>query len=91
MQEYNKACKRLSQRVNIAGFRRGKAPRNIVEKAIGINRIKQEALDRILPNVFADAISEHQLDIVAPPRVEKFNFDLTAGISRTPSSSCAPK
>ena len=30
--EYNKACKRISERVNIAGFRKGKAPRNILEK-----------------------------------------------------------
>lgn len=30
--EYNKACKRLAQRVNIPGFRKGKAPKAILEK-----------------------------------------------------------
>ncbi len=74
--EYNKACKRLGQRLNIPGFRRGKAPRQVVEKAVGIERIKQEVLDRILPHAFADAISEHQLEVVAPPHIEEYNFEV---------------
>lgn len=74
--EYNKACKRLGQRLNIPGFRRGKAPRQVVEKAVGVDRIKQEVLDRVLPHAFADAISEHQLDVVAPPQIEKYTFEV---------------
>lgn len=80
-QEYNKAWKRLGQRLNIPGFRRGKAPRAIVEKTVGVDRIKQEAMDRLFPHLFADAISEHQLDIVAPPQIENLKFDLAEGIS----------
>ena len=80
-QEYNKAWKRLGQRLNIPGFRRGKAPRNIVEKTVGVDRIKQEAMDRLFPHLFADAISEHQLDIVAPPQIESLKFDLAEGIA----------
>jgi trigger factor len=79
-QEYNKACKRIGQRLNIPGFRRGKAPRSIIEKTVGVDRIKQEAMDRILPHAFADAISEHQLEVVAPPQIENFKFDLVEGI-----------
>ena len=41
---YNNAAKRLAQYINIPGFRKGKAPRNIVEQNIGEERIKQEAL-----------------------------------------------
>jgi trigger factor len=80
-QEYNKAWKRLGQRLNIPGFRRGKAPRAIVEKTVGVDRIKQEAMDRLFPHLFADAISEHQLDIVAPPQIESLRFDLSDGIA----------
>jgi len=80
-QEYNKAWKRLGQRLNIPGFRRGKAPRAIVEKTVGVDRIKQEAMDRLFPHLFADAISEHQLDIVAPPQIEALKFDLAEGIA----------
>jgi trigger factor len=80
-QEYNKAWKRIGQRLNIPGFRRGKAPRSIVEKTVGVERIKQEAMDRLFPHLFADAISEHQLDIVAPPQIESLKFDLNEGIA----------
>jgi trigger factor len=79
-QEYGKACKRIGQRINIPGFRRGKAPRSMIEKTVGVDRIKQEAMDRLLPHLFADAISEHQLEIVAPPTIESFTFDLNEGI-----------
>ncbi|MEB3287257.1 MAG: trigger factor [Vampirovibrionales bacterium] len=90
-QEYNKAWRRLGQRLNIPGFRRGKAPRGMVEKTVGIERIKQEALDRLLPHVFADAISEHQLDIVAPPQIESFKFELNDGIRILASVELRPE
>jgi len=80
-QEYNKAWKRLGQRLNIPGFRRGKAPRSMIEKTVGIERIKQEAMDRLFPHLFADAVSEHQLDIVAPPHIQTLKFDLNDGIA----------
>src|SRR6476619_1717921 len=90
-QEYNKAWKRLGQRLNIPGFRRGKAPRSIVEKTVGVDRIKQEAMDRLFPHLFADAISEHQLDIVAPPQIESLKFDLAEGIAVKASVELRPE
>lgn len=90
-QEYNKAWKRLGQRLNIPGFRRGKAPRSIVEKTVGVERIKQEAMDRLFPHLFADAISEHQLDIVAPPQIETLKFDLGEGIAVQASVELRPE
>lgn len=90
-QEYNKTWKRLGQRVNMPGFRRGKAPRAIVEKTIGVERIKQEAMDRLFPHVFADVISEHQLDIVAPPQIESLKFDLAEGIFVKATVELRPK
>jgi trigger factor len=79
-QEYNKACRRIGQRVNVPGFRRGKAPLRMIEKAVGAERIKAEALDRYLPYVFAEAVSEKSLDIVAPPRVTAVDYELGKGI-----------
>ena len=38
---YNDAVKRISQYVNIDGFRKGKAPRELVERHVGVDRIKQ--------------------------------------------------
>jgi trigger factor len=90
-QEYNKACRRLGQRINISGFRRGKAPRAVIEKNLGAERIQQEALDKILPPVFADVISENQLDAVAPPRITEMDFDLDKGINLKASLELRPE
>ncbi|MFA7658815.1 MAG: trigger factor [Candidatus Gastranaerophilaceae bacterium] len=76
MDEYNKAAKKVSEYVNISGFRKGKAPRNIVEKHVGIERIKQEALEHLLPNVFREAILENKLDVISQPNVESYNFEI---------------
>ncbi len=75
-QEYNKACKKISERLTVPGFRKGKAPRSIVEKYVGAEKIQREALDRLLPNVFADTISEHQFDLATDPVVESYNYNL---------------
>lgn len=73
---YNKAVKRVSQYVNISGFRKGKAPRNIVEKHVGVERLKQEALEEILPNVFRTAIMENKLDVISEPYIESYDFEV---------------
>jgi len=75
-QEYNKACRKISENINIPGFRKGKAPRSMVEKHVGVARIQQKVLDALLPNVFADVISEHQFDLATEPVVETYTFDL---------------
>ena len=74
--EYDKACKRLAQRVNIPGFRKGKAPKIILEKNIGSESIKHDVLDYMLPEVFSTAIKENDLNILTQPQVESYNFEL---------------
>lgn len=73
---YNNAAKRLAQYVNIPGFRKGKAPRNIVEQNIGEERIKHEALEGVLPRIFSDVIKENEFDVVAQPYVESYDFKI---------------
>ncbi len=73
---YNNAAKKIAQYVNIPGFRKGKAPRNIVEQNIGEERIKHEALETALPRIFSDVIRENSFDVVAQPYVESYNFKI---------------
>lgn len=75
-EEYSKACRFLSNNISIPGFRKGKAPMNIVEKHVGGERVKHEALNRILPAIFANAIAEHQLDVATEPYVENYDFEV---------------
>ena len=46
----DEAYRRLAGRVDVPGFRRGKAPRSMVERIIGRDRIVEEALDRLVPD-----------------------------------------
>ena len=73
---YNNAAKKIAQYVNIPGFRKGKAPRNIVEQHVGEDRIKHEALENALPRIFSQVIKENDFDVVAQPYVESYNFKL---------------
>lgn len=73
---YNNAVRRISQYINVDGFRRGKAPRAVVERHVGIDRIKQEALESILPSALAKAIQDNKLDIITQPYVTSFKYDV---------------
>ena len=73
---YNDAAKRLAQYINIPGFRKGKAPRNIVEQNIGEERIKHEALENALPRIFSQVIKENDFDVVAQPYVESYDYKI---------------
>lgn len=72
--EYDKACKRLAQRVNVPGFRQGKAPKNILEKYVGIAAIQKEVLDSVLPTILETTIEENKFDLVTAPSVESYEF-----------------
>ena len=59
---YDEAAKRIAQYVNVDGFRRGKAPRAVVERHVGTERIKQEAMESLMPRAISEAIKENNLD-----------------------------
>lgn len=72
---YDKAVRRISENANIPGFRKGKAPKAVIERNFGIDAIKYEALEALLPEVFNEVISENNLDIVTQPSVESYEFE----------------
>lgn len=88
---YNNAAKRLSQYVNIPGFRKGKAPRNIVEQNIGEERIKHEALESVLPRLFSEIIKENNLDVVAQPYVESYKYNIGEDLKITARMELRPE
>lgn len=73
---YDEAVRRIAQYVNIDGFRRGKAPRTVIERQVGTERIKHEALDKLMPSVIAEAIKENNLDVITQPYITKFDYTL---------------
>jgi len=69
------AYRQLAGRVDVPGFRRGKAPRPMVERMIGHERIVQEALDRLVPEVVSEAMEQEKVEPYTRPRVESIEFD----------------
>ncbi|MBV9119875.1 MAG: trigger factor family protein, partial [Chloroflexi bacterium] len=54
----DRAYQRLVQRVNIPGFRRGKAPRKILERTVGTDALYREALEFVMPAAYDEAVKE---------------------------------
>jgi trigger factor len=71
----DEAYRRLAGRVDVPGFRRGKAPRSMVERMIGRDRLVEEALDRLVPEVVSEAIEQEKVEPYTRPRVESIEFD----------------
>ncbi|MCK7486108.1 MAG: trigger factor family protein [Bacillus subtilis] len=66
------AFEELNQKVEIKGFRKGKAPRNIYEAKYGVESLYEEAVNHAIQDTYYDAIVEHDLKVVAQPKI---NFD----------------
>jgi len=65
----DRAYRKLVQRTSVPGFRKGKAPRHILERVVGQDNLFDEAIETLTPDAVADAIKEQDLDPVAPPSV----------------------
>jgi trigger factor len=64
------AYQKLVKKVEVPGFRKGKAPRTILERFVGRERLIDESLDEILPHACAEAIKEEKLQSYGTPGVE---------------------
>ena len=59
------AYKRLAQKARIPGFRPGKAPRHMIERAYGREGLIREALDRLVPDVYNETIEQEDVPAIA--------------------------
>lgn len=64
------ASQSLANRLSIPGFRKGKAPRKVIERRIGKEALLAEAFDRVAQDAFLEAIKEKDLEPVTRPKVD---------------------
>lgn len=88
---YNSAVKRISQHVTIDGFRTGKAPRSMVEARVGVERIKQEAIEALMPKAVNEAVAENKLDLITQPYVTSYDFELGKDLNVSVSVETRPE
>ncbi|AFC32742.1 Tig [Paenibacillus mucilaginosus 3016] len=70
----DKAFKKVVQKVNVPGFRKGKVPRAIFESKFGVESLYQDALDFIVPDAYVAAVNETGIEPVDRPEVDVEQF-----------------
>ncbi len=71
----DRAFKKIAGKVNIPGFRKGKAPRKIVEQHVGKQAILDEAFEIVFPQVYGEALEDQKIDPVTRPSVEMVTLE----------------
>ena len=67
-----KAYNKAKNRIAIPGFRKGKAPLNMIEKMYGEGGFYEDAANELIPTAYDNAVKEEKLEIVSDPK-----FDVT--------------
>ncbi|MDO4371284.1 MAG: trigger factor [Clostridia bacterium] len=65
-----KAYLKMVKKINIPGFRRGKAPMKVIEAHYGPEVFYEEAFDAIFPEIYQAALKEHNVEVVDRPELD---------------------
>lgn len=65
-----KAYLKMRNRINVPGFRKGKAPRAVIERMYGEGVFYEEAFDLVFPDMYRAAVEENHLEVVDQPSVD---------------------
>ncbi|MBR0231408.1 MAG: trigger factor [Clostridia bacterium] len=79
-EEVNKVYRKNAPKINVPGFRRGKAPKHIIEKMYGSAVFYDEAIDNLLPEAYSNALAETKLEAVSRPEIDIVSID-DAGVT----------
>ena len=60
--QVSKSCTKIANNVNIPGFRKGKAPRAIIEMHYGKEAVKQEAFELVANKAYSDALEQEKIN-----------------------------
>ncbi len=70
--------RRWAGEIKVAGFRKGKVPRQIIDARVGPEVIREEALRDALPDLYRAALASEELEAIAPPEIDVLEFDAGA-------------
>lgn len=76
----SKVYQKQRKNITIPGFRRGKAPRNIIEKMYGKGVFYEDAINDLIPKYYSDAVKEAGIDAVGQPEFEVESADEKEGV-----------
>ena len=67
----------LTKGVTLPGFRKGKAPKKLVEEKLDQDKIKEEVLKKVLPKGYTETVKEHNLRPIINPKIHIIELDTT--------------
>ena len=70
-----KVFRKKSKNINVPGFRKGKAPRSIVEKMYGVGVFYEDAINDLIPDAYEAALKESGLETVGQPEFDVVSLD----------------
>ena len=90
----DKAFRKNAKNINIAGFRKGKAPRHLIEKMYGKGVFYEEAINDCLPAAYEEAAKASGLEIIGQPEFDVVSIDdngvaMTAKVTTKPEAKIA--
>ncbi len=85
-----KAYQQNKDRFQIDGFRKGKAPRSIIEKRYGEGVFFEDAIDELFRENYGKALAELELEVIDSPRAEFGKIAKGEGFSATITVACYP-
>ena len=65
-----KAIDNLAKTIKLAGFRKGKAPKDLVEKSIDKSKLYGEVINQLLPSSYSKAVKAHNLKPAISPKIQ---------------------
>lgn len=65
----NKVIEQAAEGMTLPGFRKGKAPRELVEKQLSNDRVNEEILRKLLPEFYIQAVQEHKIQPIINPKI----------------------
>ncbi len=86
-----KAYKKNVGQISIPGFRKGKAPRQIIEKYYGSEVFYEDAVNIVLPDAYDKAIEEQDIQAVAQPEIDVKSISKEEGVVFTAKVAVKPE
>ena len=87
---YEEVLNEAIKNTEIEGFRKGNAPKKMVEDKIGVSNLYGDVINKVLQNYYPQALKENSVSPISQPRVEIKEFDLEKDFEFTATVATRP-
>ena len=79
--EIDQAYSAIAQQVQIPGFRKGKAPRQLIDARFGRGAMLEQVVNDMLPSRYEQAVTENDLKVIGQPNIDIPKVETTTSLS----------